>query len=214
MENAQFWWSLFPWCQLYIALFHNTQHTVLTRCQFLGTFYTAWCDSNRCFSSNSSSCTFLTLYNLEPCCDIFFYVDGEKVPLKLLRHIRCNFKSTLLFSKVYKGTDGTLIRYKSHFFWVRTHTLSPSGPFISECIVILLYFDVMWCFVAGGSNWDFWYVFETRNNLFYLLKGICMLTLRYIMYVTGCLLVRTSSQVTGSLWSNKQNTVVCYIMNH
>jgi hypothetical protein len=63
------------------------QQAVLTRCQFLGTFYTAWCDSIRCFFSNSSSCSFLTLWNLEPCCDIF-YVDGEKVPLKLLRHFR------------------------------------------------------------------------------------------------------------------------------
>lgn len=54
----------------------------------------------------------------------FFMWLGKKVPLKLLRHIRCNFNSTLLFNKVYKGTDGTLIGDKSHFLWVRTHTLS------------------------------------------------------------------------------------------
>jgi hypothetical protein len=42
--------------------------------------------------------------------------------------------------------------------------LSSSGPSISEYIAILLYFGVMLSSVPGGSNWDFWYVLETRNN--------------------------------------------------
>lgn len=141
-------------------------------------------------------------------------MDGRKVSLKLLRHIRCNFKSTLLFSKVYKGTDGTLICDKSHFFLVRTHTLSSSGPFLLEYIVILLYFVVILSSWAGGLNWDFWYVLETRNNRLCLLKGICILTLSCVTYVTEYLHVRALSHVTGSLWNNNQNTLVCYIMNH
>jgi len=42
---------------------------------------------------------------------------------------------------------------------VRTRTLSSSGPFISEYIVILLYFDVMFSSMADGSNWDFFGTF-------------------------------------------------------
>ena len=53
----------------------------------------------------------------------YFSCGWGKSSIEALRHIRCNFKSTLLFIKVYKGTDGTLIPISSECKLIRYHLL-------------------------------------------------------------------------------------------
>lgn len=103
------------------------------------TLHTAWCKSICCFFSNSSSYTFLTLQNLEPVAILPMRIEKD-VALEFFRHICCNFKSTLLFSKVYKEANTILTHDKAHFFCMWTHTLSFFGLYVG----IYCNFIVFW----------------------------------------------------------------------